>query len=360
MSNSEATIDVSCNIKQLGQHLKQVLNANLVPLITSSPGLGKSSLAKQLAKEANLKLIDERLAQCDPVDLKGFPRLEGDQATYVPMDTFPIASTPLPKDKNGNNMGGWLLFLDELTGAPLSVQLAAYKIILDRQVGNHDLHPNVWIMAAGNKITDNAVVQKMSTALQSRLVHFELKSDLKCWNEWAMRNDFDPRILAYLAFRPEMFYKFNPQHNDNTFPCPRTWEFVNKLINKKQHFDHLNMQDHLAILAGTIGKGGATEFITYCQIWKDLPDIGRILNNPKVEGQKLSTEPNILYAVSALVASNINGSNADKLFDFIEYLPKEFQIICMQMALSDSRKTGELQAHPALQNWLNKNMDSLI
>ena len=49
------------------------LRAGLVPLVRGSPGLGKSSMAKNLADKFNLKLVDIRLAQYEPTDLNGFP-----------------------------------------------------------------------------------------------------------------------------------------------------------------------------------------------------------------------------------------------------------------------------------------------
>ena len=49
--------------------LSKLLRANLVPMLTSSPGEGKSSLAQAVADFFQLKLIDVRLAQSDPTDL---------------------------------------------------------------------------------------------------------------------------------------------------------------------------------------------------------------------------------------------------------------------------------------------------
>ena len=111
--------------KQAKELITDVLLAGLVPMISGSPGSAKSSIIKQIAQEFNLELIDERLAQSDPTDYKGFPTTYADangvkRAGYLPMDTFPLAGDPLPKGKTG-----WLLFLDEFNSAPISVQAAA-------------------------------------------------------------------------------------------------------------------------------------------------------------------------------------------------------------------------------------------
>jgi len=55
--------------KQAVTLITDVLRAQLVPILTASPGLGKSDIARQIAKARNLKFIDFRLAQADPTDL---------------------------------------------------------------------------------------------------------------------------------------------------------------------------------------------------------------------------------------------------------------------------------------------------
>ena len=100
--------------------ITQLIRAKLVPLVKGSPGVGKSDIIHKIAADFGLKVIDLRLAQCDPTDMLGFPQIQGSKAGYVPMETFPIESDEIPKGYNG-----WLLFLDELTSAPKSIQAAA-------------------------------------------------------------------------------------------------------------------------------------------------------------------------------------------------------------------------------------------
>lgn len=203
-------------ISQAAQMITKFIRAKIVVMLSGSPGIGKSHIVHQIAKAHGLKVIDLRLAQCDPCDLMGFPMIDGEKASYKPMDTFPIEEDPIPKGYNG-----WLLFMDELNSAAPAVQAASYKIILDRMVGNHKLHKNVAIVAAGNLETDNAIVQPMSTALQSRMAHLELVVDSKEWVDWASSNEIDYRITSYINFRPDALYTFSPDHTDKTYASPR-------------------------------------------------------------------------------------------------------------------------------------------
>lgn len=205
------------------------LTAGLVPYMTGSPGIGKSSIYKDIAKNNNLFLIDMRLSQCDPIDLAGLLTLQNGKAKYVPLDSLPIETDTIP-----DGYAGWLLVLDEFSSANQAVQAASYKLVLDKMVGTLKLHPRVLIVCAGNLESDNAIVQPLSTALQSRFVHIKLGVSSKDWIDWAVDNGIHHTIISFLRFRPVNFYTFTPDHEDSTYACPRTWEFASKLLKKAE------------------------------------------------------------------------------------------------------------------------------
>lgn len=328
--------------------LMDVLKAQLVPMLTSSPGVGKSSIAKAIALKHNLKVIDVRLSQCDPTELLGFPSINADRTKcgYVPMTTFPIK-----KDKVPDGYAGWLLLLDEFNSAPLSVQAAAYKIVLDREIGEFDLHEKVAIIAAGNLATDKAITNRLSTAMQSRMIHLELETNAKVWTVWAAANNIDFRINAYMSYKPEQLHAFDPNHDDVTFPCPRTWEFVSKIIKDWKEIELGKM----AILAGTVGEAAAREFFAFCQIFGKLPKIQEIMSNPKTAA--MPTEPSRLYAVTGLLSHNITIGNIDNLMDYILRLGKEFQVITIQNAL---KKDKRLLKEKSIKEWVKHNAQELM
>ena len=337
--------------------LMDVMKAGLVPMIVSSPGIGKSSIAKQIAAERNLKVIDLRLSQCDPSDLLGFPSINDGKtkAGYVPMDTFPIAGDELPSRMvNGKEVkySGWLLFLDEMNSAAKSVQAAAYKIVLDRQVGTFDLHENVAVMAAGNLATDKAIVTKLGTAMQSRMVHFHLREDFKSWMAWAATAGVDYRITSFLNFKPDALFNFSPDHNDCTFACPRTWEFVSKIIKPWKKIEFTKAP----IIGGTVGEGMGREFMAFCEVFGSLPTIQELITNP--EGVAISEEPTVRYALTGMVSNHITKDNSNDLMLFINRLPVEFQIITLQAALL--RDPSLLAQGSAFQTWVTQNASRLM
>ena len=324
-------------ISQAVTMITKFIQARLVPMLVGSPGCGKSQIVHQIAETYNLKVIDLRLSQCDPCDLMGFPSI-GKKATYVPMDTFPIEGDVIPEGYTG-----WMLFLDEFNGAAIAVQKAAYKLVLDRMVGSHPLHKNVAIVCAGNLETDNAAVEPMSTALQSRLVHMELVVDAREWTDWATSNGIDHRITSYVNFKPGNLYSFKPDHTDNTYACPRTWEFANNILKVTDESD----PDFLPMLAGALSEGIAREFIGFCKIYKDLPTIEKIIAAP--ESIKVPDEPSILFALTGSISHNANKDNFDQLMKYVARLPIEFQVVCLRETV---RRNKTMTAHPAVQKWI--------
>jgi len=204
------------NAIELKESIIDVIQAGLVPMVTSIPGAGKSDIIKSITKQFELELIDIRLSQVDPTEMCGFPAIENSRMVYVPPAHFPLQEL----DKVPTGKAGWLIFLDEFNSASLSTQAAAYKLVLDRQVGKYNLHKNVAIVCAGNRETDNAIVNRLSTAMQSRLIHLELDIDVLTWLAWAAENQLDYRVISYIESRPEHLSQFDPNHNDKTFANP--------------------------------------------------------------------------------------------------------------------------------------------
>lgn len=333
-------------VSQAVSMIAKFIRARLVPMVTGSPGIGKSNIVHQIAAEYGLKVIDMRLAQCDPTDLLGFPTVNGSKASYVPMDTFPVEGDSIPQGYKG-----WLIFLDEMNSAPMAVQSAAYKLILDRMVGNHKLHKNVAIVAAGNLETDNAIVQPMSTALQSRMAHLELVVDSKEWVDWASSNGVDHRITSYINFRPDALYTFSPDHTDKTYASPRTWEFANRVLQVAE----AGSPEALPMLSGTISEGVAREFLGFCKIHMNLPKMAEIIANPT--GIKVPDEPSILFAMTGALGNNATKDNIGALMKFILRLPVEFQVVTLRETI---RRNKDLIQHEAVKEWVTKSATDLF
>lgn len=99
-------MQIKTTLNQVAQLLPSLFKAKIVPFLHSSPAIGKSSIAKQIADKYQLKVIDLRLTELDSSDLNGLPYFKDNKSTFLPFDTFPLTDTPIPKGYKG-----WLLLL---------------------------------------------------------------------------------------------------------------------------------------------------------------------------------------------------------------------------------------------------------
>lgn len=302
-------------LKQVAPLIPQLWKAGIVPFLHSSPAQGKSSLAKQLAEQFKLKVIDLRLTELDPTDLSGLPYFNNGKAEFMPFNTLPLQDTPIPKEYEG-----WLLLLDEFNSANQGVMAAAYKLVLDRQVGQHKLHDKVAMIACGNLESDNAIVNPMSSALISRFAHFDISLNVDDWLEWASKAGIDYRITSYLSYRKANLYSFKPDAT-SPYASPRTWEMVSKVIKDSEEPSNL-------LVSSLIGDGIANEFIQYTKLYLNLPTLEEILKNPT--GVKLSDDLSTQWATMSMVTHSITVDNHDKLSVFLRRFSSELQYCALR------------------------------
>lgn len=335
--------------------VEDCLYARLVPMLHGSPAIGKSSIVHQLADRLNLLVIDARMAGFDPTDLQGFPTFDTEKglASYMPMDIFPLEGKELPiNPKTGLAYAGWLLFLDEFNSAPLAVQAAAYKLILDRMVGSHKLHKNCAIVAAGNLDDDGAITNPMSSAMVSRIVHIVVKPSLPEWLDWAGDVKISSKITSFLEFKTGMFYTFDAGEPAHIYASPRTWEFADRLI--KRWNDDVPF-DKQALLAGTISEGVTTEFRSFLAYYSQLPTLADIIKFPM--SVPVPTLPGVLYALDGMLADCMDKDNMEQLLQYVDRLPAEHRIILFRTAI---RKNKTIRTIPAFLKWATDNASVFI
>jgi len=212
------------------------------------PGIGKSSIVSQIAKDKGIAYIDLRLSLLDPTDLRGIPFFNADknEAVWAPASFLPDGSV-----EEG------ILFLDELNTAAPMVQASAYQLILDRKIGEYKL-PDGWaIVAAGNRESDRGVVFRMAAPLANRFVHLEMEASVEDWKKWARGSEIDPSIVAFISYRPDALFTFG-KDDSRAFATPRTWAYVNEVLASEPEPDLL-----LPLVAGAIGEDLAAAFLGF-------------------------------------------------------------------------------------------------
>lgn len=300
--------------------LEKGLPAKTFPsvMLWGAPGVGKSQAIRQIADEIaartgkRTEVTDVRLLLFNPIDLRGIPTANEDktEAVWLRPQIFKM-------DGNKNVVN--ILFLDEISAAPPSVQAAAYQIALDRTVGEHQLPDNCFVVAAGNRLTDKSVAYKMPKALANRLMHIEVAPAFSSWKKWAIGKGIHPAVVGFLTFRQNYLIDENPLSEALAYPTPRSWEMVSNVLN--------HVSDDIAIvydlIAGLVGAGVATEFRTYLKIYASLPDPADIFGG---KDPVCPNSPDALYALVESMTAYARAHRADlfALDRSIRYADKRF------------------------------------
>lgn len=312
------------------------------------PGVGKSDVIRQVAGKLGREVVDIRAVLLDPVDLRGLPKVNGDdRAHWCPPAFLPTGDSTA------------LVFLDELPAAPPLVQNACLQLILDRRLGEYHLPPGCVMVAAGNRIEDRAGAHRLTTALSSRFIHLDLDVDIEDWRAWAIENGIHESITSFIAFKDGYLHQFDASSGERVFPCPRTWAMASHAMSRMPTRDKTALQP---VLAGCVGKGAAAEFLAFCETYLRLPDIQKILRNPEREPIP-EKEPSLLYAFcGALVTALRQKPDVCNAFAaVVNRLPPEFGVLAMRdgtRALGDKWQT--LTTCPAGRAFLREHTDLFL
>ena len=331
--------------------------------ITSKPGVGKSKLIEQIAEEFNCELYDARLAQFAPEDLRGvpYPNVQTKSTEWFTPSFFP----------RKNELA--ILFLDELDKAKPAVQNAALQLLLNRRLGEYYLPKQVFMVAAGNTLSDNSFSIPLSSALNNRMLHIELDIDAKDWIKWATEiikigkqeiDRIEEDVVGFIQFKPNMLHSYNEK--ERAWPSPRTWEFASNLLrntnNKSKDVEIINL------IAMAVGTGVSREFHAYRKIYKDI--------NPKeilkgefpdnLEKQDVSYKYAISTCMGFYVKNNgfKDAKEAKNCMKFLGKFSEEFRIISLRLMLQRNQLNNKInewckeEAKDVLWNVIDKVIDT--
>jgi MoxR-like ATPase len=320
--------DLSAFLDTLIRH-----QVKLSTMIWGPPGIGKSSIVAQTAAAHGLDCIDLRLSQLAPTDLRGLPVAENGVSRWYPPEFLP-------------REGAGVLFLDEINLAPPTMQGMAQQLILDRRVGSYTVPEGWFIWAAGNRHEDRAAVFEMPAPLANRFLHLEIAPDLESFKTFALAHGVHEQVIAFLAFRPALLHKSDPQQP--AWPSPRSWVMAGEL-------HRLGLD-----VGAAVGAATAVEFGAYVALYSSLPDLERILEGAGDE-IVFPEEPSVRYA--ATVGLTARAGDARRAYNAFRWLTRAASVEWVQLCAADlfrlMRARGQMPelhrliaADQAVQEWL--------
>jgi len=270
------------------------IKAGIIPLLVSPPGIGKSTIVGDIARELNAELRHLRLNSMPPEEAIGLQFLD-----HKTKRTIRYAPSWLPSEDGTD--GNVVVFIDEMMQAPDEYRKGIMSALLERYLGQHKIPQNCMFIAAGNSIEDGSQVYELDRATADRFGIILIRPDFESWaNDYAFENNVSTALVGYLRHRPDHFELTDPDAVDNPDivikPSPRSWVALSRFLDAAK-IEGLNDEE---IKAGINGKVGET--IGAC-VWqllgvlKDMPSLQEILKmNSKDRKKATPTQMEVLWS----------------------------------------------------------------
>lgn len=310
-----------------------VIQAGRPPLIWGKPGIGKTSIIAAITKQLGVPLKVIIAALREPTDFLGLPQLVDGRTKYLPPDwAWELNET------------GGVLFLDEISCAPPSVQNALLRVVHERCVGDSlALKPNVFIAAAANPPDQITSGFNLTAPLASRFIHFHLELNAEEWsqgmiNGWPTlpvptlpsdwKEKFYPSMRAliggYIKIRPDKVIDLPKDETQAglAWPTGRTWDLAAEMLAAAKSAN-CPFEVEVEILRGCVGAA-AVEFYEWLEK-ANLPDPEDLLANPTTA--KLPREADILLVTLAtLNAAVLQRNTRERWFAACKILGRALDI----------------------------------
>jgi hypothetical protein len=311
------------------------------------PGIGKSEVVEEITNELSGAMIDLRMAQMEPTDIRGIPYFNKE---INKMDW--AEPVDLPSEEFAKDYPIVVLFLDEMNSAPPAVQAAGYQLSLNRRVGKYKLPDNVVIVAAGNRDSDKGVTYRMPMPLANRFIHIEMRPDFTSWQNWAVNKNIHKDVVGYLSFAKQDLYDFDAKSSSRAFATPRSWCFVSDLLDDE---DNTDTDTLFNLVAGSVGDGLATKFMAHRKVAGRMPNPTDILSGKVTELNV--KEISAMYSLTVSMCYELKDSLENKTADrkqfhemadnFFSYMMKNFETELVVMGAKIALKTYKLPIEPS-------------
>jgi hypothetical protein len=278
-------------------------------LVWGAPGVGKSSFIESLARP-DYPVITLIASLHDPTDFNGLPTLHDGRVRFTPPEWVFLFE----------EAGKGILFLDELTTAPPTVQAALLRLVLERKVGLHSLPKEVSIAAAANPPDLAASGWELSPPLANRFVHLNWELPSETFQDALESGGFpqaptltiDPArhaerlpywraiVINFLKRSSGMLHS-TPAEGEFAFASPRTWDYAIALMASCDLLGYAprpsdpsrETTPFIHLVYGCLGSGVAAAFLQHLRQLR-IPDPEEVLHgraalDPKLREDELMT-----------------------------------------------------------------------
>jgi hypothetical protein len=341
--------EVSMQLERAAKGEDEVLN---IPIILGGVGLGKTSIARYVADELGYKMVKINCGECgDPTDVSGLPvpwRIKDEE------DQEPYMQWVLNRSMHIACTEPVVLFFDDIDKAPALVEGALLSVFGERTARDRKLHPETVVIAAGNRVEDDALARRLSESLRTRATVIHLEPRVSDFAVYAKSNPdrVHPAILGFLNYKPSMLHKHDA--DADRFPTPRSW------VEASSYLYHYDAEHDLAedksnsawktMIGLKCGEPASNEFYAWYSIVSKV-DVQKLLLTGQIDHNLNDTTNAALidYAAIFAVAQELNSKGAKKehvgLVTYLKDLHAEHRVALLTQ-LSGPARTKIARALP--------------
>ena len=294
MDSNIDSLTVQGTIAQVKAFLRRIPPGVSV-MIYGPPGMGKTQLTEQVAKEREAKYKVFLSCTMDPTDIVGVPHPDGKVTRFLPPVDF-LELTDAAEYK-----GPMVACFDDLPASETGVFAALFRIFQQREVAGHKVRDNVLLIGTGNREEDRSGAKSLPCALSNRFVNITLKHNFEDWRVWAMANKVEQSIVGFIGAQPGFLHQFDPSKNPVAFATPRSVHMASQM-QAAIGLDDSNADLLFMGIAGSCGPAWATSYQAFLKNAIKLVPPAEIFKDPEGCRVAKETEIDIAHATIAALA----------------------------------------------------------
>lgn len=328
-------------------------------LLQGEPGIGKSSLLKTLS--SSLPTHEVAYIDVPNMDLGdiAMPVINHETKTtaYYPNTRFKV-HTGKPV----------ITMLDEFTkGAePIKNMLHPLLEVANPRLGDISVHPESIVFLTGNLGSDG-VGDALKAHSRNRIIPLTVrKPDADEWLEWAINNNIEPEIMAWVRQFPQCMasytdpaqadnpYIYNPKKVQTAFVSPRSLERASNIVRVRRQLDADTL---ICSMTGALGEAGARDMQAFIEYSDQLPTWESTIEDPKT-----AKVPESAGACAIVVFGAIAKITKDTIAPFMTYLERfepEWQACFAINVAKSPAKQAVAFSSAKFADWVAKNEDLL-
>ena len=352
-------------LKDLISANDKIMETGGVPIslsLVGTPGLGKTTICRELAKELNRDFYKLNLAQLtEPSELIGYYSKEyevmkGTQVRWVTENLLPKATdagfqytnktrtVPCPPDWIVNLKDNGILLLDDYSRSNTLFSQAVMELINEQTMVGWDLKPKkIQIILTENPDDGEYNVASMDKAQQDRMMRINMVWDAKDWAERAEKINLDERLINFVLWAPELLEQKRDQGiSASGNVTPRMMDKFFSLVSTIDDFE--NNLDKIALFGDiSVGKHITSQLINFINKKLDkLPSVHKLLKEYDLQTAK--TQLTMACGDSENDSENWRAATAailtTRLFNYVRHHSKE-------LSKDNIKQYLELVLHPS-------------